>query len=93
MARALIDADNGQGSVLVAGAGHVRVDRGVPYYLRQRKADVSMASVAFVEVVRGADAPSAYAEGFASAELPFDLVWFTPRASDDDPCAEAHSKK
>jgi uncharacterized iron-regulated protein len=89
MARALIDADKGQGAVLVAGAGHVRLDRGVPYYVRQRKAGVSTASVAFIEVVRGADAPSAYAEAFASAELPFDLVWFTPRASDDDPCGRS----
>jgi uncharacterized iron-regulated protein len=88
MARSLVDSDKGQGAVLIAGAGHVRLDRGVPYYLRQHDPTPSMLSVAFVEVVRGEDDPRAYAKVFGAADLPFDFVWFTPASSDADPCAE-----
>ena len=93
MARALIDADVGQGAVLIAGAGHVRQDRGVPYYLRQRKPGLSVTSLAFLEVVRGANEPVSYAEVLGAAELPFDFVWFTPADNDADPCAAFTKKK
>jgi uncharacterized iron-regulated protein len=73
--------------LLVAGAGHVRADRGVPLYLRRAKPEGRVASVAFVEVDRQRSAPSDYASRFGASTLPFDFVWFTPRASDDDPCA------
>ena len=70
------------GSVLIAGAGHVRDDRGVPAYL-----DEASVSVAFLEVQDGLLEPAAYAAGLHAARLPFDYVVFTPRANDDDPCA------
>src|SRR5881628_1733369 len=38
------------GAVLIAGAGHVRTDRGVPVHLARQSPGVSITSVAFVEV-------------------------------------------
>ena len=39
------------------------------------------------EVEKGKDQPPAYASRWNATALPFDFVWFTPRANDDDPCA------
>ena len=80
--------------VLVAGAGHVRTDRGVPTLLHARYgvAGARIASIAFVEVERGVLDPAAYAAPLFAERLPFDLVWFTPRVDEKDPCASMHAK-
>jgi len=77
----------GDGAVLIAGAGHVRTDRGVPIYLAARAPFVTIASVAFLEVASGRAAATDYAERFGAARLPFDYVWFTSRADEVDQCA------
>jgi hypothetical protein len=77
----------GDGAVLIAGAGHVRTDRGVPMYLAARAPGATVASLAFVEVATGRTAPGDYAERFGVARVPFDYVWFTTRADDVDHCA------
>jgi len=69
-----------QSSVLIAGAGHVRRDRGVPRYLR----DSNVLSIAFIEVEAGKDRPQDY-----SLDATYDYVWFTARAEREDPCASA----
>jgi uncharacterized iron-regulated protein len=76
--------------VLIAGAGHVRRDRGVPVYLSAAKPRARVVSVAFMEVEGALGTPDAYAKRFGTGALPFDYVWFTPRANDDDPCADFH---
>ncbi|MHA1569787.1 MAG: ChaN family lipoprotein [Alphaproteobacteria bacterium] len=90
MARAMIAAaerpDVADGTVLIAGAGHARADRAVPWHLRRAAPGRSVASVGLIEVSEGADDPAAYAERFDSGALPFDFVWFTPRADITDPC-------
>jgi uncharacterized iron-regulated protein len=86
MAERLLAAP-GDGAVLIAGAGHVRTDRGVPIYLAARAPGLAVASLAFVEVATGRAAPIDYAERFGGARLPFDYVWFTPRADEVDHCA------
>jgi uncharacterized iron-regulated protein len=58
--------------VLVAGDGHARTDRGVPAYLPRAL------SIAFLEVEAGV---------FEPKPAPYDYVWYTPRATDEDPCA------
>jgi uncharacterized iron-regulated protein len=73
--------------VLIAGAGHVRRDYGVPMYLASKMPDARVISLAFVEVSRGEPDPPAYAMQFQRQTLPFDYVWFTPRVDDQDPCA------
>jgi uncharacterized iron-regulated protein len=81
------------GAVLIAGAGHVRRDRGVPAQLAHAYHARSLA-VALLEVRAKVTTPYGYAEDFHAASLPFDFVWFTPRGNDIDHCAElrAHMK-
>ena len=71
------------GSVLIAGIGHVRRDRGVPLYLP----DSAVLSVAFVEIQPGKVSPRDYYDSFASPSS-FDYLWFTRRAERDDPCGQ-----
>jgi uncharacterized iron-regulated protein len=83
--------------VLIAGAGHARTDRGVGAWLRESLAKTAssrqVVAVAFVEVADDETDPAAYARRFHptpdshGGSLPFDFVWFTPRTSDEDPCA------
>lgn len=74
------------GAVLIAGAGHVRTDLGVPLYLRARAPHASVAAVGSFEVEDARTAPAHYAADFGG-RLPFDWVWFTPRPDRGDPCA------
>jgi uncharacterized iron-regulated protein len=69
---------SGVPGVLIAGAGHVRRDRGVPLYLGRRAPDRRVLVIAFMEVGREPDR-----QELASA---FDFVWWTPRVDDLDPC-------
>jgi uncharacterized iron-regulated protein len=86
---ALADAMLGpasDGAVLIAGAGHVRTDRGVPLYLRARAPEASIAVLAPIEVRDAWTRPADYTAAYGG-RLPFDWVWFTPRVGDRDPCA------
>jgi uncharacterized iron-regulated protein len=90
MARRLQEAARGSdGGVLIAGNGHVRRDRGVPFYLEGARTSRSqggvffggdVASVGILEVMRGKHDPAAYSRGA------FDYVWFTSRVDNVDPC-------
>jgi uncharacterized iron-regulated protein len=73
------------GAVLVAGTGHARKDRGVPRELA-RLGETSVVSVAFAEVEHGQVDPARYGAVWHAEVPPFDYVWFTPRATDADPC-------
>jgi uncharacterized iron-regulated protein len=86
MAQALRGAGGEDGAVLIAGAGHARLDRGVAYYLKLEEPDANVASVLLHEVRR----EDKDATGTFTAAGPFSYVWFTPRASNDDPCAGFH---
>jgi uncharacterized iron-regulated protein len=85
MAEALLTAPGGDGAVLIAGAGHVRNDRGVPAYLRRIVPGLRTASVAFREVDPKRVDVESYADRFGG-RIPFDYVWFTPAVDDEDPC-------
>lgn len=87
MAAALIQGLRNQGrAVLIAGAGHVRTDHGVPHVLAGQQPDARVLALAFLEVKSGETDPAAYSQLFDSARLPFDAVWFTPRAEREDQC-------
>jgi uncharacterized iron-regulated protein len=81
MADSLLGAD-GEGAILIAGSGHAREDRAVPWQLRARGGGESL-TLALVEVVAGRDAARDYA---AFDPRQFDFVWFTPRVDEKDPC-------
>ena len=85
IAASLARAGARDGAVLIAGAGHVRNDRGVPVHLARHAPGTRAASVAFIEVDASKTSPADYAVAFDGA-LPFDFVWFTPRVDDTDPC-------
>lgn len=74
------------GAILVAGAGHVRKDRGVPSRLTS-----TARALAFEEVAPDHADPREYADRWDGA-LPFDYVWFTPVATNEDPCAGMRGK-
>jgi uncharacterized iron-regulated protein len=73
-----------RGAVLIAGGGHVRVDRGAPLYLGERPL-----VVAFLEVDSGGKrALKDYLDDEFATARSFDFVWFTERATRTDPCAD-----
>ena len=85
MAEALLTAPGSDGAVLIAGAGHVRNDYGVPVYVRRADPGPQTVSVAFIEVDAKRMDVEDYRERFGG-RLPFDYVWFTPAVDDEDAC-------
>jgi len=92
MAESLMAAGDPDGAILVAGAGHVRNDYGIPIYLRAKAPEKRVISIAFVEVDAPKTEPQSYALSYPNAHLPFDYVWFTPRVDDEDPCEKFKSQ-
>lgn len=43
-------------------------------------------TIGLFEALPDRQAPPDYADAYGTARLPFDFVWFTPRADDRDPC-------
>ena len=80
LADALLRANQEMPAVLIAGAGHVRKDAGVPVYLERRVPDERTLSVAFLEVGGFEEPP------LAELSTQYDFVWYTPRVDDQDPC-------
>jgi len=68
-------------SVLIAGAGHARRDRGVPRYLPS----ADLVSIGFTEIDADKKSLQDYLAGFYGPAS-FDYVWFTTRAPREDPC-------
>jgi uncharacterized iron-regulated protein len=84
---------DGRGGVLVAGTGHARKDRGVPYVLSHLAPGKKVLSVAFVEAHPEGCGAEAYAAAFGAEALPFDFVVFTPGAAREDPCKGFKARK
>ncbi len=74
--------------VLIAGSGHTRTDYGIPYYLKNERPDTKIVSIAFFEVSEDKYKVIDYAENWnaKTKKLPFDYIWFTPRAEREDQC-------
>lgn len=82
MADSLVQTlEQGGTAVLIAGTGHTRPDRGVPWFLAARMPTLEKLSVAFREVERGRTVATDYGD-----QGGHDLIWFTPRHDDVDPC-------
>jgi uncharacterized iron-regulated protein len=79
-ARAL--AGGGQ-VALIAGSGHARVDRGVPWFLEAALPGISVVSVAFLEVQAQATDWQDYVDRSAPR---YDYLVFTEAAEREDPC-------
>lgn len=79
------DEGGRDGAILIAGAQHIRKDRGVPWHLGE-----AVVTVSAVEVARGAEDPADY-PSFDPAL--FDFIWFTARVDEKDPCEGFRRKK
>jgi uncharacterized iron-regulated protein len=89
MADAILQSQS-KGAALIAGNGHVRRDRGVPWYLAERAIpDRQIIAVRHIEVEDGKADISDYglSEGGAASQLA-DFVVFTPRQPRTEPCVE-----
>lgn len=73
-------------TVLIAGAGHARNDRGVPAVLKKRHPTLKVVSVALLEVEPNKRAATDYPNAF-------DYRWFTPRRSLEDDCTLMQEKR
>ena len=73
--------------MLISGFGHARTDRGVPVHLARLAPAATVVAVAMIEIVEEQVDPSYYSGQLGASELPFDFIWFTPRADLEDPCA------
>ncbi|MGH1350336.1 MAG: ChaN family lipoprotein [Methyloligellaceae bacterium] len=82
----LIKAARPFGSVLIAGNGHIRNDRGVPYYIARRIKNASMITLAMQEVSSDQKTPGDYLPATAGTKPVYDYIWFTPAQSRKDPC-------
>jgi uncharacterized iron-regulated protein len=82
----LTAAKNHDSAVLAAGNGHVRTDRAVPWYLRQRAPGKNISAVMMLEVEDGKTDPVAYAPLGPDGRPAVDFIIFTPRAERPDPC-------
>jgi len=89
-----------QPAILVAGNGHLRKDRGVPWHLRLRApsevaATFLAAATTFllVEVVEGKTDPELYMPRDPAGKPAADLLIFTPRAERADPCEAMRKMK
>jgi len=79
--------------VLIAGRGHVRADRGVPWYLRRRLPEAEILTVGLFEVADDLRDWRAYLPDVPeAAPAAFDYLWFTPRVDDRDHCAEMEAR-
>ncbi len=92
MAQSLIAAAAPDDAILIAGAGHVRNDYGIPVYLAEKAPGKQVVSIAFLEVGNQKREPHDYALPYLDRRLPFDYVWFTPRVDDEDPCEKFKSQ-
>jgi len=96
MAKAVVDAKSKADKVLLlAGSGHVRIDRGVPLYIKQLSPNLKVLSLGLAEVVDDHTDPVDYTQHWGGKKLPFDYVWFTRAVDRPDPCEELrnHFKK
>jgi uncharacterized iron-regulated protein len=88
IADALLKAlGEGAKGVLLAGNGHVRKDRGVPWYLSARAPGSRVATVMLVEVAADNEDAASYVPRDPSGAPAVDYIVFTPRAERGDPCA------
>jgi uncharacterized iron-regulated protein len=93
LGRALVGAAEPNGAAfLMAGNGHVRTDRAVPWYVRQLAPARKVVSVMLVEVTEGATDPATYLPRDPLGKVASDYVLFTPRTLRPDPCEQMRER-
>ena len=76
------------GAILIAGDGHVRSDRGVPYYLHARAPGLKVVTILLKEVETGVENPEDAVPRDPDGKSVANFVWFTARSDRPDQCDE-----
>jgi uncharacterized iron-regulated protein len=84
----LAAAERHGSAILIAGNGHVRSDRGVPWYIRLRSPQTKVESWMVVETEEGKLDPTTYLPRHPDGKPATDMLIFTPRHDRPDPCAK-----
>lgn len=92
LADSLAKAAGDGSAILIAGNGHVRSDRGVPWYLSQRIPGASISTVMLLEVETAVTTPQLLIPTAPDGTPAADYAWFVPRAERDDPCEELRKR-
>jgi uncharacterized iron-regulated protein len=93
MGYAMVQAVESHGrAILLAGNGHVRTDRGVPWHIRALKPDAVIVAVLLAEVEDGRNEAAAYLPRDPDGRPAVDAVIFTPRAAREDPCVKMRAR-
>ncbi|MBS0250181.1 MAG: ChaN family lipoprotein [Proteobacteria bacterium] len=93
LADAVLKAVQQNGSaILIAGTGHARTDRAVPWYIRKRAPEKKVLSVMFVEVENDNDDPETYVSRDPDGLPAADFLVFTQPAERADPCEKMRKK-
>jgi uncharacterized iron-regulated protein len=92
-ARTLEEMGEHGGAFLLAGNGHVRTDRGVPYALNQLAPTRETISVMLLEVEEGNTDPVSYLPRDPYGNPAADYVLFTPHHERPDPCEKMRQGK
>lgn len=94
LADVLLDATKRhEAALLIAGNGHMRSDRGVPWQIRQRQPRADVVAALLIEVEDGKTDPEAYMPRDPEGKPAADLLIFTPRAERGDPCEKMRKSK
>lgn len=94
LAEVLVNAaEKHKGAFLLAGNGHVRTDRAVPWYVRQLTPRRKVVAVMFLEVAEGKNDASAYFASGPDGTPAADYTVFTPRQERPDPCEKMRQGK
>ena len=75
-------------AMLVAGSGHIRNDRGAPFYLKALDKNAKITSIAWLEIDSETNDPQTYSKRWGTDKLPFDFVVYTAQVDRPDPCEE-----
>jgi uncharacterized iron-regulated protein len=94
MAEVLVRAaEKHNGAFLLAGNGHVRTDRAVPWYVHRLAPQRPVVAVMLLEVEEGKTNASAYLPKSPDGTVAADYVMFTPRQDRPDPCEKMRQGK
>lgn len=73
-------------AILIAGNGHTRTDRGVPWYLDLREGNKQSLTVQFAETTSKAATIKDLAQKSPTGAIAADFIWVTPTIERGNPC-------
>lgn len=79
-------------TIVFTGNGHVRKDRGIPWYIHQASGEKKTLAIMILEVEEGKNSADDYVPKDAEGKPAADYVIFTPRTERKDPCESMKAK-